>query len=206
MAELRTRLRMATAPLHEQVDSAYAAFDFDQEGGYLSFLRAHGRVLGSIEVALEQAGITHLLEDWPERVRRHALFADLEALGSPVPLPLPAPELDDSAGCWGAAYVLEGSRLGGRVLARRLHQLDPSAPSLYLEHGDTAKLWPTFLAQLETAHPCTWPAIQAAAEATFELFIRAAALEHSQCIAENEKGPEGPFHHVAETGLSVTQQ
>lgn len=206
MAELRARLRMATAPLHERVDSAYAAFDFDQPGNYSRFLRAHSRVLGSMEAALEQAGIAHLLDDWPERVRRHALLADLEALGSPTPAALPAPELPDSAACWGAAYVLEGSRLGGRVLARRLHQFDPTAPARYLQHGDTARLWPHFLAQLETANPCTWPAILAAAEATFELFTRAAELEHSQAIAENEKGPEGPFHQAAETVLPLTQR
>src|SRR5690606_7085673 len=112
MAELRARLRAATGPFHERVDAAYANFSFAQPGGYARFLRAHGRVLGSMEVALEQAGIAGLLDDWPARVRRHALLADLATLGSSPPMPLPPPELPDIASCWGAAYVLEGSRLG----------------------------------------------------------------------------------------------
>ena len=191
MAEWRTRLRTATAPLHEQVDAAYAGFGFDQPGGYRRFLRAHSRVLGSLEVALEQAGITALLDDWPSRVRRQALAADLQTLGDPLPVPLPALQLPDPASCWGAAYVLEGSRLGGRVLARRLHLIDPRAPTRYLEHGDVGRLWPGFLERLEAAaHPLGWPAMLAAAEATFELFITAAALEARSSVPEPaESGP-----------------
>lgn len=197
MAELRARLRAATAPFHERVDAAFANFSFAQPGGYARFLRAHGRVLGSMEVALEQAGITGLLDDWPARVRRHALLVDLATLGSSPPISLPPPELPDIASCWGAAYVLEGSRLGGRVLARQLHQLDPTAPTRYLAHGDVAKLWPSFLTRLEAAPSSSWPAMLAAAEAVFELFTRAATLEQCQEVAENGKGPEGPFHKTA---------
>ena len=196
MAEWRTRLRTATAPLHERVDAAYAAFEFGQPGSYAHFLRAHSRVLGNVEVALEQAGIAQLLDDWPSRVRRHALQADLDALGIAGPVSLPAPPLPDLASCWGAAYVLEGSRLGGQVLARRLHQFDPTAPTGYLRHGEVARLWPRFLARLETTSPTAWPAMLTAAEATFELFIQAAAREQSEAIAENEKGPEGPFYRA----------
>ncbi|TCD22252.1 heme oxygenase [Pseudomonas sp. IC_126] len=179
MSELRARLRHATAPLHAQVDAAYAGFDFNHEGGYVHFLRAHSRALGAVEVALEQAGIVRLLNDWPTRTRRHLLLADLSELDSPAPTTLPLPELLDEASCWGAAYVLEGSRLGGRILAKRQRQFDPSAPVSYLEHGDVARLWPTFLARLETAGCSSWPAILAAAEATFALFMAGAALEQA---------------------------
>ena len=197
MAELRARLRTATAPFHERVDAAFAGFGFDQPDGYRRFLRAHSRVVGSMEVALEQAGITLLLEDWPARVRRHALLADLDALGSPAPVSLSPPALLDNASCWGAAYVLEGSRLGGQVLARRLHQNNPAAPTRYLEHGDVARLWPSFLVRLEAAASLSWPTMLAAAEATFELFTCAAALEQCPEAVENGKGPEGPFHRAA---------
>lgn len=181
MTELRARLRAATAALHERVDVAYAGFSFDRPDGYGRFLRAHSRVLGSMEVALEQAGIAQLLDDWPARARRHALLEDLEALGIPAPAPLPPPELPDPASCWGAAYVLEGSRLGGRILAQRLRQIDPGAPAGYLEAGDVARLWPRFLARLETAAaPDAWPAMLAAAEATFSRFMTGAALEQEE--------------------------
>lgn len=180
MSELRTRLRHATASLHVRTEAAYADFDLEQRDGYLRFLSAQSRVLGAVELALEQAGIVRLLSDWPARTRRQQLSSDLNALGSPVPKALPMPELVDDASCWGAAYVLEGSRLGGQILARRRRQVDPAAPLGYLEHGDAAKLWPTFLMRLEaTADSCAWPSMLAAAEATFELFITGAALEQA---------------------------
>jgi heme oxygenase len=178
MDELRTRLRQATAALHEQVDAAYSGFALDQPDDYRRFLRAHGRVLGATEIALERAGVAELLDDWPRRARRHALLADLAELGCPAPAPLQTPRINDLASCWGVAYVLEGSRLGGRVLARRIRQADPTAPVRYLEHGDVARLWPAFLARLEqTAPDCAWAPMLAAAEATFGVFTAAAAIE-----------------------------
>ncbi len=185
MSELRTRLRNATASLHIRTEAAYAGFDLAQRDGYLHFLSAQSRVLGAVELALEQAGVDRLLSDWPARTRRHLLSTDLNTLGNPVPEALPMPELLDDASCWGAAYVLEGSRLGGQILARRRRQIDPAGPLGYLEHGDAAKLWPTFLARLEaSAGSSTWPSMLAAAEATFELFIAGAALEQAN-TAEN---------------------
>lgn len=179
MAELRARLRQATAPLHARIDEAYAGFAFDQHDGYRRFLRAHGRALGALEVALERAGVHTLLDDWSLRVRRHALRQDLADLGEPPPAELIAPALSDSGSCWGAAYVLEGSRLGARVLAQRLRQADPRAPTRYLEHGDVARLWPVFLKRFEgRASAGDWPAMLAAAEASFALFADAAAVEH----------------------------
>lgn len=188
MSELRARLRNATAPLHARVEAAYSGFDFERQDDYFHFLRAHSRVLGAVEVALEQAGIVRLLDDWPARARRHTLLADLSELDTPVPTALPPPQLPDEASCWGAAYVLEGSRLGGTILARRRRQIDPAAPVSYLEHGDAAKLWPTFLARLETASSCAWAPMLAAAEATFTLFMAGAALEQAG-TGENKKGP-----------------
>ncbi|MCW8155760.1 heme oxygenase [Stutzerimonas stutzeri] len=178
MAELRTQLREATAALHAQVDAAFSGFALDQPDDYRRFLRAHGRVLSATEVALERAGFAELLDDWPMRVRRHSLLADLEELECRAPAPLQAPRISGIASCWGVAYVLEGSRLGGRVLARRIRQADPNAPVRYLEHGDVARLWPTFLSQLELAAPgCAWDPMLAAAQSTFRLFADAALLE-----------------------------
>ncbi|EWC42306.1 biliverdin-producing heme oxygenase [Stutzerimonas stutzeri] len=180
MAELRARLRQATAPLHEQVDAAFSSFGLDHPDGYCRFLRAHSRVLSATEIALEQAGMEKWLDDWPARVRRHALLDDLAELNCPPPAPLQVPGLNDIGSCWGAAYVLEGSRLGGRVLARQVRKSDPAAPVRYLEHGEVSRLWPTFLVHLEQHAPgCPWERILAGAQATFGLFTSAALLEQA---------------------------
>lgn len=181
MAELRARLRQATAPLHARVDDAFAGFTFDRHDGYRRFLRAHCRALDALEVALERAGVHNLLDDWPQRVRRHALRQDIADLGDLPPAPLTAPALCDIGSCWGTAYVLEGSRLGGQVLAQRLRQATTHAPTRYLDHGDVSRLWPRFLKRFEgEARADDWPTLLAAAEAAFALFIDAAALEHDE--------------------------
>jgi heme oxygenase len=51
--------------------------------------------------------------------------------------------------CWGIAYVLEGSRLGGQVLYRRLQPRFAPHPLHYLSpRPATAQSWPQTLALL----------------------------------------------------------
>ena len=119
MDTLRNQLRSATAAQHERVDAAFSAYRLDQPEGYRAFLQAHAQVLIPLEIELEQAGIETMLDDWPLRCRRQALLADLKALGCAEPPLTPAGMAPSPGWSWGAAYVIEGSRLGGRVLARR---------------------------------------------------------------------------------------
>ena len=61
----------------------------------------------------------------------------------------------DAGTLWGLAYVLEGSRLGSRLLASRVRQAAwPGAATAlcYLGHGDGLPLWPGFLRCLEAQH------------------------------------------------------
>ncbi|WP_018747252.1 biliverdin-producing heme oxygenase [Chitiniphilus shinanonensis] len=175
---LRQRLRSATAGHHARVDAAFGRFDLSRPDDYRAFLVAHARALWPLECGLEAAGVARLLPDWPERRRRPALARDLAWLGAAVPdeariQPLP---LADEAACWGALYTLEGSRLGGAVLARQVATQPALAGALaYLGHGAGGMLWPAFLARLEAAAPMlAWPALEAGACAAFELFADAA--------------------------------
>lgn len=182
MTGLRQQLRAATAPLHEAVDEAFAGFRLDSRTGYVRFLCAHWRAVQPLECCLEQAGIDRLLPDWSQRTRRMALSADLERLEVEPPTPLPAPRITSLEGIWGAVYVLEGSRLGARVLSRRVDCGDRPAPLAYLTQGADRSLWPTFLERLETAGPPAFGApLLAGAEAAFALFLTAARLERGAC-------------------------
>jgi heme oxygenase len=177
MDTLRLRLRAATAPRHERVDAAFSAFQLDRLDGYRAFLRAHAQVVGPLEIVLEAAGIESMINDWPQRRRRQALFEDLQVLGSAPPPPLPPLPPPSSGWCWGAAYVMEGSRLGGRVLARRVAEANPSAPLGYLGHHSETPLWPNFLQQFERQAPtCAWSDVLAGAHDTFDSFLAAAHL------------------------------
>ncbi|WP_296323548.1 biliverdin-producing heme oxygenase [Reyranella sp.] len=93
-----------------------------------------------------------VLPDWPARRRSRALERDLDVLGIPVPAPVPVTVTSDKARLFGRLYVLEGSRLGGRLLAKRAFgNANPQvrAATSYLGHGAGADFWRAFLQRLE---------------------------------------------------------
>ena len=113
-------LREHTHAAHETVDAAFAHFDLADRPSYRDFLVAHARALPVAEAIAAQVATF--------RARTPLLADDLAALGASFPTPLPAPPADDAA-AWGALYVLEGSRLGGRLLAA---QVASDLPAAYL--------------------------------------------------------------------------
>ncbi|MEP2120526.1 MAG: biliverdin-producing heme oxygenase [Bauldia litoralis] len=153
MDELRSILRTGTAREHARLDGAIGAGPLGRPEHYRRFLAMHGSVLPMLERRLEAAGIGALLPDWHERRRRMALASDLGALGiaaiddEAVDL---GPDETSTAAIAGAAYVLEGSRLGGRVLRKTLPDGDRPAPTAFLDHGIGKPLWPTFVDRLAT--------------------------------------------------------
>jgi heme oxygenase len=162
-------LRTATAADHEQIDATYGAFDLSDPASYARFLTAHARALPAVEAAL--AGIP----DLPRlRPRTALLHADLEALGLSMPSPLPLAAPTDSAAAFGMAYVIEGSRLGGGMLAR---QVPAGLPSAYLSAVHLPGEWRAFGQALDTAAMDEDWLKRAAASAnqTFNLYASAAA-------------------------------
>lgn len=116
----RAALRAATAAEHERVDRLFGAYDLSSRTGYRAFLLAQAAAFLPVERALAAAGAGRLVPDWPERIRGHLLRADLAELDAGEPEAICSPRIDGPAGVIGAAYVLEGSRLGGAVLKRAL--------------------------------------------------------------------------------------
>jgi heme oxygenase (biliverdin-IX-beta and delta-forming) len=90
------------------------------------------------------------------RRRLHLLVADLQALGEavqPYP-PIPLAFLDGPAAAWGSLYVMEGSTLGGQLIAKALRDdaswVGPEGLSYFNPHGRrTAVMWRGFCAALE---------------------------------------------------------
>jgi heme oxygenase len=165
-------LRAATASDHDRVDATFGSFALDDVAGYRRFLLAHGRALPAVEAALERAGYD--LPAW--RTRTAALAADLAALGEIMPPPLDF-TVANEAESWGALYVIEGSRLGGQVLAR---SVPAGRPAAYLSARHLSGEWRALLAGLDSraaAGDDDWRrAATAGARATFALYARAAAI------------------------------
>jgi heme oxygenase (biliverdin-IX-beta and delta-forming) len=111
-------VKARTAAAHARVDAAFGRFDLGRRESYVRFLQAHGRVLPAVEAALGQGELPDSLPDW--RLRTAFLERDLAAFGHTLPLPIANVLPQGVAECFGLLYVLEGSRLGGRLLLRRV--------------------------------------------------------------------------------------
>lgn len=109
--------------------------------------------LSALEVGLSAGVAPVLFTSWASRLRGHALRKDLLALEAPYRGRGAAP-IEDEAEALGALYVLEGSRLGGQVLARMAaDSADPvvRGATRYFRHGERQGLWRGFLERLESS-------------------------------------------------------
>ena len=133
-------LRSRTAAAHEAVDAAFGAFDLRKGADYRLFLCAHAQALPDAEAAAAAV--------WPAlRRRTPALMADLAALGAPATLPVTTNGLTGAAQ-WGALYVVEGSRLGGGILAR---SVGAGLPHAYLSAVHEPGEWRTIRLAIDAA-------------------------------------------------------
>lgn len=149
-------LREGTRERHETLDQGLAlAGDRIDRDAYLAYLRALLGWLEPMEQRLWQL-------DWPQGLRASEragksawLREDLAAGGDAAAVVqcalLPLPDAPD-AYALGIAYVVEGSQLGGRFLARRLQEVAPDLPQRYLHgYGDqVGPLWKSFLLHLDS--------------------------------------------------------
>ena len=133
-------LRSATADDHRRVDALFSRFDLGDRKSYGDFIVAQARaVLPIEEMLMNMPG----LPAW--RPRRAALWADLAELGRGVPTPIAQTAPSSEAAALGMLYVLEGSRLGGAILAT---QVAPDLPRKFLDQRHLKGEWRAFLDRL----------------------------------------------------------
>ncbi|HEY8947417.1 MAG TPA: biliverdin-producing heme oxygenase [Rhizomicrobium sp.] len=174
---VRGRLKIATTAAHARLDTLAERFDLSTRTAYAEFLSAHAAVLIPLEQMLAENGVVDLLADWPERSRSSALMRDLDILRADLRAAL-VPSFATEAEMFGVLYVLEGSRLGARVILRAIDENTMNGATHYLRHGGV-KLWPSFLDAMENAPgvAANFPATLDAALTTFEIFERAFGAE-----------------------------
>ncbi|MGF7170588.1 heme oxygenase [Sphingobium xanthum] len=166
------RLRAATRACHDKVDALFGQFDLADAASYGKFLTAHAMALVPVE---DWADVGRLIPGWSGR--KVALYEDLAALGLTFPPFEPLSWPRDPAARWGAAYVIEGSRLGGLMLSRSIGEGLPRA-YLSARHGPGG--WQSLLRAMEEKAEQggeRWEAEAfASAERTFGLYAHAAQL------------------------------
>lgn len=149
------RLRDATNAEHEAIEEAVAwesrAGDPRSYGRWL--LRLH-----SFHARWEPLAATALAEPafFEPRRKLHLLAADLASLGSSAPTledvpPWPWPVgFTSRADVLGSMYVLEGSTLGGQIIAARAKSAFGFAPLYHSAYGSrTGVMWQSFREKLE---------------------------------------------------------
>jgi heme oxygenase len=168
-------LREGTRDAHDRVDAAFGAFDLSDPSDYRRFLRAHARAFIPVEQAIDCIGIEAMVPDWTGRRRADRILADLQALEETAPDLTPL-KLTDTDAALGALYVLEGSRLGGAMLARRI---PADLPRTYLGTAQTPGAWRKLLEILGSTlySPESVEAALASARAVFDRFEAAARAE-----------------------------
>lgn len=142
----RFALKAATDDVHRALDDRLSRLDLGRASDYLQFLRLQARTVPPIEAALAEGGLGALVDGWSDARRTAALEADLAELGEPMPAPAAPPAMGGIAALLGAAYVLEGSRLGGRVLRQ---QVGDGLPTSFLAADGALGAWPGVVAALD---------------------------------------------------------
>jgi heme oxygenase len=173
------QLRRETLPDHNAVEQSVPLMDDELDlDTYVSYLvKLHGIIATWEECAPPNAPawIRPLLA---ARRRGQLLTLDLkwfsaDASGEARPA---LPEMSDSAGLLGAMYVVEGSTLGGRLIARHVELalgLTAGQGNAYFRgHNErTGQLWKEFCDALRTNVPDSeTDAVIAAAKAMFGVF------------------------------------
>ena len=180
------RLRAATRSDHAATEAAVALLRAPvTAAAYRTFLRLTWGIMAPLEACLQCSPLASH-RGLALAGRTPLLAADLEAVGDRaalLPLASTTPRAGTTARALGMLYVVEGSALGGAVLARLVTSHLPEAPTRYLRgYGDrTGASWRTVLGALGTHltdHPHDEAAVIAGARETFHA-VREWHLAHA---------------------------
>lgn len=145
------RLRHETAQEHQAVEGTLPLMDTDLDRSrYILCLQRMYGLVAAWDEGSAKAAPEWLQDSLSIRRRAGLLSHDLVSLGATahaVRSPLPA--LDDLNALLGAMYVMEGSTLGGQLIARHVQTTLGLAPgvgnSYFIGHGDlTGSMWKSF--------------------------------------------------------------
>ncbi|MBO0344681.1 biliverdin-producing heme oxygenase [Roseibium sp. CAU 1637] len=150
--DIRFHLSRATRALHDLVDVQAEHNDLETTVGVASLIAFFHKGFSQIEAALDRADAATVLSDWESRKRTDLLENDLNGLGIGDTTANEAVQagfsFDSQAEIWGGLYVIEGSRLGARMLVRAS---DHTRASAFLSESATCRFWPDFVIALTEA-------------------------------------------------------
>lgn len=170
----RFALKAETDSAHERLDQRMARLNLSDRADYSTFLAVHGAVLPGLEKQLEAGGLGAVVPLWLAHRRAGPLALDLAAMGIVPPVPIAVPVFASPEAMLGAAYVLEGSRLGGQLLAK---QVPDGFPAAFLRDQGNIAPWRELVAALDglLTSPGKLSQAKAAALDVFDAYSEAAS-------------------------------
>ncbi len=185
----RDLIKAATSEHHKKLDAMLSTLNLRDPPDYITFLKVNTSVLANLEAAVELASTSGF--GW-NLVRRSDLAQrDLELMDTSQPFLLPVQPFDEGE-VWGALYVLEGSRLGSRLMLQSLLQGVGGAPVFpchFLQASADISKWKAFVQELNCAVQTPSQVAQALSGAikTFKLFTLSAQLHLTRIPREDAK-------------------
>lgn len=180
--DLRSHLRAATMAAHDLLDHAIqAASGWQSREDYARFLALQHAARAPLEDWLA----AHAPADLRPPRQTGLIARDLATLGAPLPPPA-APFTWAGRGrgdMLGAAWVLAGSALGNRAIARQVARIGGGTwPAAFLDDGAMLDFWQALRARIEArADALEAEGAARAARAVFAHFL--AAAEHARPLA-----------------------
>jgi heme oxygenase len=182
---LRQRLKDSTRDLHDRVEAtnfmARLMRDDLTPREYARTMRGLHALYAALEPLIARVGgLREVLPDLDQRMKTASLAADLRALppGSDPEVLATAPAVDPiatAAAALGTLYVLEGSTMGGRLIATKLKTREfvrPESLRFFEHYGAQANVfWRRFVRVLDEVPAADHDQVVAAARRTFEYFI-----------------------------------
>lgn len=172
-AGILARLRAETRPYHDALEQN--TFNQSLTTGTLTReATAHflARMYGFLKPYEDQLRQHPFGPEWEieHRFRAHLILQDLQAPAQALPLCPAMPPLATWPALLGAMYVLEGSTLGGQVIARQLAKADIPLRTYFGGYAErTGPLWKSFCHLLtESATPENETEIVQSASRTFQ--------------------------------------
>lgn len=189
-ADLRTHLRGATMAAHDLLDHAMqAASGWQTRADYARFLALQYTARAPLEQWLAQYAPGDLVPP----PQTPLLARDLAALGVDLPVPGPSlgpcltPSSTSPGTALGAAWVLAGSALGNRAIAKQVARIGCGAwPSAFLDDPAMMSFWQGLRARIERpARAAEAEGAAQAAEAVFAHFVAVADAPPAEAAPES---------------------
>ncbi len=172
---LRTHLRAATMAAHDLLDHAMqAASGWQTRADYARFLSLQHAARAPLEAWLA----AHAPADLAPPPQTPLIALDLARLGTPLPAPAPLFTIGRAGPgtALGAAWVLAGSALGNKAIAKQVARIGGGTwPTAFLGDDATLAFWQSLRARIERpAAVFEADGATRAAEAVFAHFLAVA--------------------------------